>query len=266
MPILLRKPATALEARRLYTELALQWASAFARDKRMRSLTTLKNKVELLENNEQLNVTPVEFHSGRASSILDHAQPFIGTLPSVNVEPVDQTILARRESEQIERGFTSLFHQQLIANDFWSHLGRNLLMLGRGVLVCLPLPSVWTAQSGYPIRKKGQRAQSYINDVNEWKKTSGKLPLVITHVSSDDILLKLDSNDKVLIALETKYINAEIVAEALGSKEVQELLATGSLKWYDQLPVLQYIDDQHFRILCLVSQGSYCQREMLIRP
>ena len=253
---ILRKPASALEARRLYTDLQSQWSAAFTRDKQMRDLINQKNKIEVIKNHEGLNIKPMEIHSGRPGSILDGAQSFVGTLPSVNIDPVDQTIFARSDSEQTERGFMSLFHQQLVSNDFWHNLGRNLLMFGRGVLVCLPLPSVWIAQTGYPVRKKGQRAQAYIDDVNEWKKTSGKLPLVITHVPSDDILLKLDSNDKVLIALETKYMQADRVAKALGSKEVQELLNRGSLNWYDQLPILQYIDDQHV-IYFLTSTKPY---------
>jgi hypothetical protein len=62
-------------------------------------------------------------------------------------------------------------------------------------------------------------------------------------VPADRVLLKLDSNDKVLASLETKAISADLVATALGSEIVQALIAEKRLQWYDQLEVLQYIDD-----------------------
>jgi hypothetical protein len=59
------------------------------------------------------------------------------------------------------------------------------------------------------------------------------------------VLLKLDSNDNVLASLETKTITAGLVADALDSGEVQEMLSSKRLNWYDQLEVLQYIDDMY---------------------
>ena len=244
----------------LYEELKIQWGSTFVRDQRMRDLVNRKNKVELLPITNNLSVVPVEIHTGKSGTILNHAQPFIGTLPTFIVKPVDSTTLARRDSEQTERVFQSLFFQQLVANDFWANLGRGMLMIGRGVITSLPLATMWTTQEGFPVRKKGQRAQAYIAEVNTWKEASGKIPLMITTTPADDILLKLDKNDKVMVSLEIMQVNAEIVATNLDSKEVQELLTRKRLNWYDELLVLQYIDDVHVAYFLLgttpVRQGA----------
>jgi hypothetical protein len=209
----------------------------------MRDLVNRKNKVELLPETLDLNVEPVELHTGRAGSLIDHAQTFVGSLPSLAIEPVDLTTEERRESEQTERAFKALFIKQLVATGFWSNAGRGSLVTGRTVLTCLPLPSVWTTVEGFPVRQKGQRAQAYINQVNKWKRDSGKEPIIIQSIPSDRILLKLDSNDKVLVALETKAVSAELVADALGSEIVRGLLANKRLQRYDQLEVLQVLDD-----------------------
>ena len=119
----IRKPPTGADVRRLSEELTSLWGGAFSRDQRARDVASLKNRVELLPNRDDLNIKPVELHSGRYGSLIDHAVTFVGTLPGVSVEPLDQTTDARRDSEQIERGFKSLFHQQLVANGFWNNLG-----------------------------------------------------------------------------------------------------------------------------------------------
>jgi len=238
-----RAPLSGLEARRLQTELQTTWEPAFTRDRRLRDLVNRKNKVELLPETLDLNVEPVELHTGRAGSLLDHAQTFVSSLPSIQVEPVDLTTESRRVAEQVERAFKSLFHRQLVANGFWRNLGRGSLLTGRGVLVTLPLPSIWTTQEGFPVRQKGERAQAYIDRVNRWKTDTGKVPIIIQSIPPDRVLLKLDSNDRVLVSLETKTISADLVADALDSGIVQGLLAAKRLKWYDQLEVLQVIDD-----------------------
>ena len=243
MSIVERKPPSGAEARRLQTELEQLWQNAFTRDRRMRALVNQTNRVELLPNKESLNIEPVELHTGRAGTLLEHAGSFVGALPSVAIEPVSLTTISRRDSEQAERAFQSLFYQQLVANDFWRTLGKNMLQFGRGILSALPLPSQWTAQEGFPVRGNKEPGKSYNERVNAWKHETGKLPFVITTTSPDDVLLKLDSNDKALISLETKMVTAQEVAEGLESAEVAELLARGTLKWYDLLPILQYIDD-----------------------
>ncbi|KKL94676.1 hypothetical protein LCGC14_1862300 [marine sediment metagenome] len=238
-----RTPPSGREARRLEIELRKTWGNAFTRDQRMRDLINRKNKVELLPETLDLNVEPVELHTGRSGSLLDHAQTFVGSLPSLTIEAEDLSTMERREAEQTERAFKALFFKQLVATGFWSNAGRGSLLTGRTVLTCLPLPSVWTTQEGFPVRQKGQRAQAYINEVNQWKRDSGKEPIIIQSIPSDRILLKLDSNDKVLAALETKAVSADLVANALGSERIAALLAEKRLQWYDQLEVLQYIDD-----------------------
>ena len=238
-----RRPPTGQEAKRLQTELQKTWAPAFARDQRMRDLINRKNKVELLPETLDLNVEPVELHTGRAGSLIDHAQTFVTSIPSVAIEPVDLTTEARRKTEQTERAFKSLFFKQFVASGFWSNGGRGSLITGRTVFTCLPMQSVWTTIEGFPVRERGERAKAYIARVNRWKTDEGEMPILLQSIPADKILLKLDSNDKVLAALETKSITADLVATALGSGEVAALIANKTLQWYDQLEVLQYTDD-----------------------
>jgi hypothetical protein len=209
----------------------------------MRDLVNRKNRVELLPETLDLNVEPVELHTGRAGSLIDHAQTFVSALPSLAIEPPDLTTESRRIAEQTERAYKSLFHEQLVATGFWTNAGRGTLMIGRTVLTCLPMASVWTTVEGFPVREKGERAQAYIDRVNRWKADTGKMPITIQGTPGDRILLKLDSNDKVLVALEIKTVSADLVATALDSGIVQGLLASKRLQRYDQLEVLQVIDD-----------------------
>ena len=206
-------------------------------------MANLKNVVELLPVTSTMSIQPVQMHTGRAGSLIDHAQSFVVSLPSVSVEPRDDLTETRRETEQSERFFHAIFNEQLVANGFWSNLGRGLLLTGRGVLLTLPFPAAWTAAAGFPVRQPKERGKTYIDRVNTWKREEGKTPILIQSIPSDDILLKLDSNDTVLAALETKLISASVVADSLGSSQIAELLQRGTLKHYDQMPVLQYIDD-----------------------
>ncbi len=241
--IIERSAPSGVDVRNLQTELQRVWGPAFARDQRMRDLVNRKNKIELLPLTDDLSIVPMEIHSGRAGSILDHAQSFVGTLPSLLIEPLEPTTEARRDVEQTERALKSLFHKQLVDNGFWNNLGRGMLLTGRGVLICMPLTAAWTVQAGFPVRKKGQRVQAYLDEVNTWKHDTGEIPIIIRAIPPDKILLKLDNNDKVLVSLETKLVEARVVAEELQSAEVQELLDQKRLQWYDQLEVIQYIDD-----------------------
>jgi hypothetical protein len=209
----------------------------------MRNLVNRKNKVELLPETLDLNVEPVELHTGRAGSLLDHAQTFVGALPSVGVEPPDLTTEAKRESEQTERSFKSLFHKQLVATGFWKNAGRGSLLTGRTVFTAMPLPSAWTTVEGFPVRQKGERGKAYLDRIRAWKTDEGDTPIILQAVPADRILLKLDSNDKPLASLETKVLSAGLIAEALGSGEVRELIESKRIQWYDQLEVLQYVDD-----------------------
>lgn len=238
-----RTPPSGVEAKRLEIELTKTWQPAFTRDLRMRDLINRKNKVELLPETLELNVEPVELHTGRAGSLIDHGQTFVGSLPSISVDPTDLTTEERRDVEQTERAFKALFVEQLVATGFWSNAGRGSLITGRTILTCLPMQSVWTTVEGFPVRQKGERGQAYINRVKRWKTDEGNTPIIIQSIPADRILLKLDSNDKVLASLETKVITADLVATALGSTEVQALLADKRIQWYDQLEVLQYMDD-----------------------
>src|SRR3990167_7562832 len=117
MSIVERKPPSGADVRRLQTELQELWQNAFNRDLRMRALVNQTNRVELLPNNESLNIEPVELHTGRAGTLIDHAESLAAALPSVAIEPVSLLTESRRDSEQAERALQSLFYQQLVAND-----------------------------------------------------------------------------------------------------------------------------------------------------
>src|SRR4030065_2138345 len=97
MSILERKPPNGADARRLQKELEELWQNAFTRDRRMRALVNQTNRVELLPNKESLNIEPVELHTGRAGTLLEHAGSFVGALPSVSIEPINLTTIPRRD-------------------------------------------------------------------------------------------------------------------------------------------------------------------------
>src|SRR3972149_6417226 len=117
-------------------------------------------------------------------------------------------------------------------------------MYGRTFLKALPLPSVWTAQAGFPIRGKRQSASNYLEKVKNWKATEAKFPFVIAHISTLNILPLVDHNDTVVASLEEKEVLAGVLADkdGMNSPVVRELLARGTVEWYDELPVLEYID------------------------
>jgi hypothetical protein len=252
-----RLPPTGKEARRLEEELTKAWGDTFNRDQRLEDLVNRKNKVELLPETADLNVEPVELHTGRAGSLLDHAQTFVGAIPSLAIDPTDLTTEERREAEQTERALKALFHREVVSNGFWANGGRGTLLRGRTIFNPMPLPSVWTTVAGFPFREKGERAASYIKRVNSWKRDEGEVPIIIQTLPANRVLLKLDSNENVLAALETKELTAQVVAESLNSAEVKEMLASHRLRWYDQLEVLQYIDDVH---VCYYLVSKYAIR------
>lgn len=199
----------------------------------------------MLPESSDRNITSLEVHSGRAGGIVDHANGLLMAMPGVHVDPVTLNTLDARDAEQVERVCMAMFQKHLLANDFWSSVGRDLLIYARSFIKAMPLPSVWTTQEGYPVRKFEEKGADYLKRIRKWKETEGKFPFVISHVSALAILPMLDNYDNVLASIEEKWVTAKIIAEEFKDAEIQELLDRKSLNWYDEIPVIEYIDSQH---------------------
>jgi hypothetical protein len=163
-------------------------------------------------------------------------------LPEFHGDPANLTTEEKRDVEQVEKVAAALFEQQLLANDFWNHVGRDILIYSRAFVKAIPLPHVWTTQAGYPVRGVKQSAKDYLAKVREWKTSEGRFPFVITHVPALNILPHLDANDNVLASVEEKIVTAKVLADELGSKKTQEALSRQTLKWHDELTVIEYMD------------------------
>lgn len=231
--------------RDLHEKLIREWAPCIAKDEAMRDLVYQKNAVELLPESADQNMKLLEVHSGRGGAVIDHATGLLMAMPDYHADPLSQTTEDVREAEQVERVYAALFEKHLLDNDFWPHVGRDILIYDRAFLKAMALESVWTVQEGYPVRGKRESAKDYLTKVRGWKESEGKFPFVLQHVSAMNILAHLDGQDNVLATIEEKLVTANVLADELDSKEVQEALAQRSLKWYDELTVIEYIDTQY---------------------
>lgn len=244
MPIGLPRPS-GQGVRTLHKKLITDWDECIRKDERFRDLVYQRNKVEMLEGNDELRLMKtVEIHSGRAGGIIDHGVALLMALPEFHGDPTNLTTEEKRDVEQVEKVAAALFEQQLLANDFWNHVGRDILIYSRAFVKAIPLPHVWTTQSGYPVRGVRESAKDYLAKVRDWKTSEGRFPFVITHVPALSILPHLDANDNVLASIEEKIVTAKVLAEELGSKKTQEALSRQALKWYDELTVIEYMDTE----------------------
>lgn len=189
-------------------------------------------------------MTPMEVHGGRAGGIIEHANGLIMAMPGFHAEPPSMESEDVREAESVERAVARLFERELLANDFWPSVGRDILSYGRAFLKAMLSMSEWTAQAGYPVRGEKEGPKEYLERIRRWKSSEGKFPFIIQHVPALSILPLLDNKDNVLATIEEKFVGARILADDMGSEVVKELLARHSLKWYDQLPVVEYIDSE----------------------
>ncbi len=231
--------------RDLHQKLTDEWDTRFRLDEEFRDIVHQRNAVELLPDRDDRNMNPIEIHSGRAGGIIGHALGLVMALPSMHAEPPTLTTEDAREAEDVERFLAAVFEQQLLANDFWPSVGREVLIYGRAFIKAMPMPTVWTIQQGYPVRNKSESAKKYLDRIKKWKETEGKFPFVIRHVPTISILPMLDADDNVVATIEQKWVMAKQLAEDMKSAKVRELLDHGTLKWYDELPVIEYIDSEH---------------------
>ncbi len=235
-------PPTGRTVRDLHEKLVRDWDDRLEVDRDFRDLVYQKNPIELLADTEDRNMVPMEIHSGRPGGIIDHANGLLQAMPNFSADVLKLTTQDAREAEQIERVAAALFEEQLLANDFWNSVGRDILIYARAFVKSMLFESLWTEQEGYPVRLQEESGKDYLARVRDWKDTAGNFPFVIQHIPAMTILPLLDAQDNILVSLEEKYVTAKILAEEFGSVEVQEALQRRTLQWYDELTVMEYID------------------------
>lgn len=243
MPFNLPKP-TGKSIRDLHAQLIKEWGPRIKVDEEYRDLVHQMNQIETLPESDDRNMEPIELHSGRAGGIIEHAGGLLMARPDIHAEPLSLTTEDARISEQVERVSAAVFERELILNDFWPSVGRDMLIYGRAFLKSMTLQSVWTMQEGYPVRKPDETSNKYLERIRQWKESEGKFPFIIQHIPALSILPVLSNNDNVMATIEVKYVNAKILAEEIGSEIVSDLLRRRVLKWYDELPVVEYIDTE----------------------
>ncbi|KKK58548.1 hypothetical protein LCGC14_3043310, partial [marine sediment metagenome] len=132
MPIGIPRP-TGKSVRDLHARLEREWRPRFRLDEEFRDLVHQRNKIEVLEESDELNMEPMEIHSGRAGGIIEHAGGLLMARPSFHAEPPTQNTEDARTAEQVERAAGNVFEQELVANNFWPAVGRDVLIYGRAV-------------------------------------------------------------------------------------------------------------------------------------
>ncbi len=243
MPIGIPKPS-GKSVRDLHARLEREWRPRFRLDEEFRDLVHQRNKIEVLEESDDLNMEPMEVHSGRAGGIIEHAGGLLMARPTFHADPPTLNTADERTAEQVERAAANVFEQELVKNNFWPAVGRDILIYGRAFVKSMLAMSQWTAEQGYPVRDSKESDKAYLKRVRNWKETEGKFPFVISHIPALSILPMLDSRDNVLATVEIKYATAKILADDFGSETVKDLLSRRMIKWYDELPIIEYIDTE----------------------
>lgn len=218
------------------------WGEALDHGRELQDLIHNRQPIEVLEESEERNMKPVELHTGRAGGIIEHAKGLLMASPSFSMDATgighDEELLA----DQTEKVTATVFEQQLLRNDFWTAVARDTLAYGRAFLKALPLPSVWTEDAGYPVRKEGQDAKEYLQVIKEWKASEAKFPFIIQHIPALNILPLLSGSDTCMASIEEKRVLAKTLAEDLGSSLVAGMIDRDEVRWFDRLPVVEYID------------------------
>ena len=244
MPFTIPKPDRRT-VRELHSQLLTDWSSRFATEKEISDLVHQRNQIDTLEHDERRNIQPVQLHSGRAGGIIEQANGLLMAMPSFKVQPLGLDQSAKADAEQVERTVAALFQRELLANDFWPAIGRDVLTYARSFIKAMPLPSVWTVQQGYPVRKKTEKGSDYLARVRSWKESEGQFPFCIQHVPTTNILPLLDMSDTVLCTIEEKLVPAYIVADEMRHGPTKADLSAGRIQWYDMLTCVEYTDPEY---------------------
>jgi hypothetical protein len=232
---------------KLFQQLTKEWSEPLKEARDLYNLIHRRNAVEILEEDEERNITPIELHTGRAGGIIEHAAGLTMAMPSWSMEPKGLDTASKELAEQAEKATAKMFEQQLLRTDFWPAVGKEALSYGWTFMKSLPLPSVWTSQAGYPVRAEGEKPEKYLSRIRKWKATEGKFPFVISHVSMFDLLPLVDEYDNVAASIEEKSVIAGVLADENGmnSATVRSLISGGGVNWYDKLSVIEYIDSAY---------------------
>ena len=246
MPIYLPAP-TPKGVHDFYTQRQTEWSERIREDKDLYALIHRRNAVEVLKEDEERNIKPIELHTGRAGGIIEHANGLVMAQPQFSHDPTGLDTDAKELSEQTEVATAKVFQQQLLANDFWPTVGKEVLSYGRTFIKSLPLPSVWTAQEGYPVRGEDEKPEKYLARVRKWKAAEAKFPFIIRQVSVFDILPLLDYNDDVAASVEEKPVLAGVLADkdGMNSSVVRALIDSNAVSWHDKLSVVEYLDTEY---------------------
>ena len=230
-----------------YRERQTEWSERIREDKDLYALIHRRNAVEVLEEDEERNIKPIELHTGRAGGIIEHANGLVMAPPRFSHDPTGLDSDAKELSEQTEVATAKVFQQQLLANDFWPTVGKEVLSYGRTYIKALPLPSVWTAQAGYPVRGTDEKPEKYLARVRKWKEAEAKFPFIIRQISVFDILPLLDYNDDVVASVEEKPVLAGVLADpdGMNSSVVRGLIDSNAISWHDKLSVVEYLDTEY---------------------
>ena len=89
---------------------------------------------------------------------MDHATGLLMAMPEYHSTPLNPSTEETREAEQVEAVHAALFEKQLLGNDFWPRIARDLLIYDRAFLKAMTNETAWTTQEGYPVRGKRERA------------------------------------------------------------------------------------------------------------
>ena len=221
-----------------------EWQPAIKKDEGLRDLVHQMNIIEPLPESNDQNMRQIDLHSGRAGGIIEHASGLLMARPDLHAEPISLVTEDQRMAEQVERVAAAMFERELILNDFWPAVGRDMLIYGRAFLKSMPLQAAWTTQEGMPVRGAKDTSEEYLEKIRKWKESEGKFPFIIQHIPVLSILPMLNNNDQVMATVEVKYVNAKVLADEMGSTVVSDLLRRRVIKWYDELPVVEYIDTE----------------------
>src|SRR3990172_9486341 len=89
--------------RDLYTYLFDQWSVAHSRTLVMKEMLLGRNRIEVLEEDEERNMTPIELHSGRPGGIIEHGRGLLMATPAFSHETNNQTTETKTESDNLEK-------------------------------------------------------------------------------------------------------------------------------------------------------------------
>lgn len=244
MPINVPEP-TAESVQQLHLKLTKDWSAAIAECEEIADIIHQRNDIETLDANDKRDVEPLIIHAGRAGGIIEHANGLLMAMPSFGMEPLELSEESGLEADQVEQFMAKVFEQQLLRNDFWPAIGRDVLAYGRAYVKALPLPNVWTIQAGYPVRYEDEKPTAYMKRVRKWKATEGKFPFVIQHVPANNVLALLDNSDQTIATIEVKRVMAQILADDMESATVRSMIENGDIQWFDEMSVLEYTDAQY---------------------